>query len=89
MPGTGIATELKARIKKLSRREIDDLFWDDLQDLYEQRPVDIDTFLENPYFMGEHFADPNTGRARYILFGGRSSEKFTRLLFTTTTMRFW
>ena len=35
-----------------------------MQDLYEQRPVDIDTFLENPYFMGEHFADPNTGACK-------------------------
>jgi len=68
LPGTGIATEIKARIKNLSKREIDDLFWDDLQDLYEQRPVDIDTFLENPYFMGEHFADPNTGACKIYPF---------------------
>ena len=68
MPGTGIATELKDQIKNLSKKEIDDLFWDDLQDLYEQRPVDIDTFLENPYFMEEHFADPNTGACKIYPF---------------------
>lgn len=61
MDSVEIPVELKDQIKNLSRKEIDDLFWDDLQDLYEQRPVDIDTFLENPYFMGEYFADPATG----------------------------
>lgn len=60
--------EIQEQIGKLSKKEIDDLFWEDLQDLYDQRPVDIDTFLDNPYFMGEHFADPATGKCKIYPF---------------------
>lgn len=63
-----IPEELQDQIRGLSREQIDDLFWEDLSPLYDQRPVDIDTFIESPYYLGEHLEDPNTGLCKIYPF---------------------
>lgn len=60
--------ELIDKINNLSQEELDDLIWELDKDNYEQRPVDIDTFLESPTFMGNHFADERTGECKVYPF---------------------
>lgn len=62
IPGlNSLPEEFKERISKMSQKEVDDLIWELEKDQYDERPVDIDTFIEDPDFLGEHLLDEKTG----------------------------
>ena len=61
---------------KLSLKEKEDLYWDFVKDDYECRPVDINTFIDDPYYLGSYFSGLEGGFSGY-------SRKTLNLVFPT------
>lgn len=52
----------------LSIKEKGDLIYELEKDCYEEKPVSIDEFLDNPEYLGSFFIDPSTGKSNFYPF---------------------
>lgn len=49
--------ELKVELKGLTTREIEEIYWETDRQFYEERPVTLERFLEDPEYLGASFGD--------------------------------